>query len=245
MYPLLFKSSWVSIHSYSLLMGLAWGVGYYLLQNILVIKKVNIKHLSVVFWGLLFVGWVGAKTFFLIYSSGAYFDRLVVSPSFWMGGGFVFYGGAIFGVAYLLIFNYFFKSFKFKDLYVFVPSLALGHGIGRVGCFLSGCCYGTICDLPWKINLHGKFRHPVQLYESFGLFVIAYFLVRLIKINKTDKVIPTYLVSYGVIRFIAEIFRGDKIRGIHSYGLSTSQYISILIVVAGVILFKKNKSTIV
>lgn len=144
--------------------------------------------------------------------------------------GFVFYGGLIGAIAataaaakVLAIDGRTLRSF-------FAPAFALFHACGRVGCFFAGCCYG----IPWE---HGIAmaetpdipRFPVQLAES-GVEIIIFAALLFIE-KKTDRydLMKIYLLCYSVARFFLEFLRGDVIRGIWGFGLSTSQYISIAV----------------
>jgi phosphatidylglycerol:prolipoprotein diacylglycerol transferase len=209
-------------------MGLAWGVGYYLTQYLFVREGVNPKNLFQLFLGVFMTAWFGAKVFFLLFSVQPKIYQYLYADYFWLGGGFVFYGGLIFGLAFYLIYSLWLKKFDFQKSYLLVPGLILGHGIGRVGCFLTGCCYGSQCDLPWAVKFDGEFRHPVQLYEALALFSLGYLSLKWIKRKKTNLYIVTnYLLIYSAVRFILEFFRGDEVRGVFWLSLSTSQYISV------------------
>jgi phosphatidylglycerol:prolipoprotein diacylglycerol transferase len=150
-----------------------------------------------------------------------------------MGGGFVFYGGLLFGLAFYFIYSLYLKKFNFKLSYLLLPGLAFGHAIGRVGCFLAGCCFGTTCSYPWATRMHDEFRHPVQLYEVLILLLLGIYILKLIKNKQSNYfIINTYLLVYSAARFFLEFFRGDLVRGVTDFSLSTSQLISILIIAA-------------
>lgn len=148
-------------------------------------------------------------------------------------GGQVFYGGLIGGLISAMI--YLKKTGKDVQLYAYImaPLIPLFHAFGRIGCFLGGCCFGI--EMEHGITFHdspipaanGVPRLPVQLIEAgcnFILFVVLYILQRKGKCKNT--LLYIYLLSYSVIRFILEFFRGDKYRGFIG-PLSTSQMISI------------------
>lgn len=208
-------------------MGLAWGVGFYLTLYLFEKNRADPSALLKLYLGLFVSAWVGAKAFFLLFSSQSRALQYVYADYFWFGGGFVFYGGLLFGLTFYLIYTLVFKKFSIKKSYLLIPGLIFGHAIGRVGCFLTGCCYGRVCDLPWKVYMDGAYRHPVQLYEAFALFLLGYFSLRWIKGKKNLFVFTNYLLSYSVIRFFLEFFRGDDVRGVLWFQLSTSQNISI------------------
>lgn len=244
MKPILFHIFGEPIFSYPLLMGLGWGVGFNLTQYYW--DKFNLKKsdLWMLFLGTFLFGWIGAKVFFLIFSAP---DRALDysrEVNFWLGGGFVFYGGFIFSALFALIYTFYKNSIAPVDLAVITPGLALGHAIGRLGCFLAGCCFGSHCDLPIGISFKGEVRHAVQLYEFACLLGLFYLTKRFLNKKRFDLALVTYLVGYGAVRFVLEFFRGDDIRGLF-YGLSTSQWTSLLIIVVvlGIRMLAKNAVT--
>ncbi len=160
-------------------------------------------------------------------------------------GGFVYYGGLIGGfvgaVCYAKYFNV--NSVRIAD--TFVPAIPLFHCLGRIGCFLAGCCYGIEYDGPLAVTFtnalsdaNGPSRFPVQLLEAainLLLFIILLVYARVSK--KRDRWKPLgnfglYLILYGIARFFLEFLRGDEVRGFLG-PLSVSQWISIAIVTAG------------
>lgn len=223
-------------------MGLSWGVGYYLSQYLFEKNKEDASKLLPLFFGIFVSAWIGAKAFFLLFSSQNKIYQYLYADYFWLGGGFVFYGGLIFGLAFYLLYTLYFKKFDFKKSYLLAPGLIFGHAVGRVGCFLTGCCYGSQCDLPWKVYMDGMNRHPVQLYEAFSLFILGYFSLKWVeKENAHKDVLINYLLYYSLIRFVVEFFRGDEVRGVYWFTLSTSQYISLFLFFAALGFKLKNK----
>ena len=151
--------------------------------------------------------------------------------------GFVFYGGlfgAIFGSWLFARYNH----FKVQDLMnVITPGFAIFHVFGRMGCFFGGCCYGKIAT--WGIALYdepGVLRIPIQLIESGCILLIFIVLLYIDKKIKNISLLSVYLAMYAICRFVLEFFRGDAIRGIW-WGISTSQIISVLILLALLIRF--------
>lgn len=244
MLPLLFESPYFTLYAYPLFMGLAWGVGFYLTRYLLESFNLDPKPLLPLYAGVFITSWIGAKVFFLMVSSQNKATEYLYNDSFWLGGGFVFYGGLIFGLTFYFIYSLWLKKFPFEESKMLVPGLVFGHAIGRMGCFLAGCCYGSQCDLPWAVHMHGEWIHPVQLYETLGLLVIGYFALKWVN-QKRDNfdVMTRYLLTYSLLRFVVEHFRGDKIRGLYWFDLSTSQMISIALFIATIaaVLVKKIK----
>ncbi len=153
--------------------------------------------------------------------------------------GFTFYAGlfTFFGVAALI-----FKALKFnlKELfYYLVPAVPLFHGIARVGCALSGCCYGITINLKLGEIVIEKF--PTQFFETLFLFILFFLLEYKIEKGRT----VTYFSAYAVFRFLIEFLRGDD-RGflIREIPLSPSQQMAIIvlfIVACYLVLTKLNK----
>jgi phosphatidylglycerol:prolipoprotein diacylglycerol transferase len=124
----------------------------------------------------------------------------------------------------------------------FAPGIALGHVIGRMGCFFAGCCFGRATDVPWAITFTNQYAaenvgtplnvplHPTQLYEAGAELVI---LGLLLVMERKGRPFPGrtfwgYLLLYGITRFIIEFYRGDA-RGMVG-DLSTSQFVSVILV---------------
>lgn len=239
MKPLLLNWGSFYLYAYPLLMGLAWGVAYRMCDYLWQRLEIQIKSFGLFFWGALVISWIGAKVLFLMVSGGELQATYAQSSSFWLGGGFVFYGGLIFGAIWVMLLSLGLKHFKLSDVYFILPAVAVGHAIGRIGCFLAGCCYGTQCNLAWAVRMHGHMLHPVQLYESILLIILAIPLWKLTIKKRAMVTWCTYLGGYGLIRLITEDFRGDIIRGF--YGpLSTSQWVSVGMISIAMILAVKN-----
>lgn len=161
-------------------------------------------------------------------------------------GGMTYIGGFIGGIITFVVFvHYFLKDERKNILYILnliIPGVILAHAIGRIGCFTAGCCYGIPTNSifgvsfpegtnPYFDGIVGKI-HPTQLYESFFLFCL-FFLIQNEKIKSIA--FPFYLISYGIFRYILEIyFRGDS-RGL-LFNLPPSAILSLLMVLAGLII---------
>ena len=216
----------LTVFTYPLIIGFLWAGSYFLSQELLRSKKEIVNKFNIYFLSVFCSAWVGAKILFLAPLDQDLIIRAVNSSNFWLGGGFVFYGGLIFGLCSTFIFSKLTKQpiskFSFS-----IPVLAFAHAFGRIGCFLAGCCYGSKTDFLISLSMHGHTRHPVQLYEAIGLFILALILIKLYLKNK--PILGLYFVSYSVLRFSLEFLRGDEIRGLF-FGLSTSQIISLFII---------------
>lgn len=163
------------------------------------------------------------------------------------GNGFVVYGGILGGAltAYMICRI---KKLNFVDYFdLMLPSVALAQGFGRIGCFLAGCCYGRTTDSHIGIVFsHSNFAPngvkllPTQLISSAGMFIIASILfVYARKDRRAGRVGALYLILYSIGRFLVEFLRNDY-RG-EVGALSTSQFISLFILVLGIVIFVGKK----
>lgn len=221
--------------------GLAWGVGYQILLAYQEDLKLSSVKIYILLLAMFSTTWLGAKIFFLFTLPEKFRSELLPEVSFWLGGGLVFLGGLIFGLITFFIWKKI-TGFSFKYSFPMLLALVWGHAIGRLGCLLAGCCYGSKSSLPWAIHLHGVDRHPTQAYEMVLLIFTALFLVRVFK--KTQDMLQTlswYFILYGGGRFVIEFFRGDEIRG--QWGpFSPSQWVGLALFIGGIILFYLPKA---
>mgnify|MGYP001777753389 CR=1 FL=1 len=182
---------------------------------------------------------LGARALFVITYWDQYFSGRPLLEIFNLfNGGLVYFGGLIGAILMLII--YLIKnhilSWSFFDL--IAPSLALGHAFGRIGCFINGCCYGhpTECFLGFSYpKWHETFGtpvHPVQLYESASNLLLFGILEYAFRHRKYEgQTAALYLIAYGVLRTIMELFRGDV--GKVFLIFSQAQCIALLITLIG------------
>lgn len=212
-------------------------------------KKQNLEseHIfSLVVW-CLFGGLLSAKLLFWITE----WKSIAADPSFILytiADGFVVYGGILGGIFAGWLYCHI-RKIRFMAYFdLIMPSVALAQGFGRIGCLLAGCCYGKETDGIFSITFYDSDfapNHvaliPTQIYSSILDFLNFGILMYIAKHKKQDgQVAGAYLIFYSVGRFVLEFFRGDLERG--SVGiLSTSQFISIFILAAGIIMMKKTK----
>ena len=124
------------------------------------------------------------------------------------------------------------------------PALAVGHAIGRVGCFLVGDDYGRPSTLPWAIAFPEGLPptivpvHPTQLYEAIVLIPIAFVLLRWRRQGRSDRlVLGRYLVLVGLLRFLIEFVRvNDRVIG----PLTVAHLASMTAVAAGIFLLSRR-----
>ncbi len=224
------------------------------------------KHIGMdpnVIWDLmmwlLIPGLIGARTFYVFQYSDRVFDGvpgqspLVSILSLW-DGGLVFYGSVIGGALGGWIFCWHRRICPLLLGDVVAPSLFLGLGFGRIGCFLYGCCYGGACELPWAVRFppdsltyqaqlqEGVIQrgalsttplHPTQIYSSLLAFALAGTLVWFFRKRRFDGfVVGMMFTLYPINRFILELIRNDE-TGQLGTSLTISQLISIAFFISG------------
>ncbi len=157
--------------------------------------------------------------------------------------GITFYGGLIGGLLTFILIYFTTVHFLFKDkiyltefnklINIIFTIIPISHAIGRIGCFINGCCYGKETTSFIGIYHDGIKLIPTQLIEALFLFIL--FLISLKLLFKKKNILPIYLISYGLFRFIIEYFRGDE-RGASIVDfLSPSQFISLILIIVGII----------
>jgi phosphatidylglycerol---prolipoprotein diacylglyceryl transferase len=234
-HPVLIDFGFFQLRSYGLLTAIAFLAGI-MLASVLAQKEGEKKD-DIYDIGLVAVagGIIGARLLYVFANWGGFAADPVSIFRVWEGG-LVYYGGflgALAGSVWWVAAN---RRDFFKLADICMPFLALGHAIGRIGCFLNGCCYGVHsekCGVDFPGISGGPFL-PVQLYESALNFMNFAFLLLYYKNKKRKKgdVFFLYFLVYGIIRFAMEFFRGDPERGTVA-GISTSMFISLFMIASG------------
>lgn len=238
----------ITIPSYGLMISI--GVVMMVLVMFYYFKKINLDDKSID--RLIIATAIGG---FFMYLSAMFFDALwhnldtwhKTGKFVWEWWGITFSGGLVGGViAYFIAYWFFFKKERYNIIYYFnfiITGVVIAHAFGRIGCFLAGCCYGKETtswlgiDYPVQDIINGVYKdvahvYPTQLFEAGFLFILFFVLFFVIKKHQ----LRYYLLSYGTFRFILEFFRGDS-RGNTIFGfLSPSQFLSIIMIIIGVLL---------
>lgn len=197
---------------------------------------------------------LGAKLSMIVLDLGYYGrnPREIFTLETLRAGG-IFHGGLIFALiaAFLYMRRKGLPGLATAD--VFAPGIALGHAIGRVGCFAAGCCWGAESHLPWAVTFTNPVAnrlfgtpldtplHPTQLYQALAeaiIFVILY--RRFHRPHRPGAVIGLYLVLSCSARFVVEFVRAHDAANPFLGPLVTQQWIALALVGIGVWLLKKR-----
>jgi phosphatidylglycerol:prolipoprotein diacylglycerol transferase len=251
MFPEIFRIGSFPINTYGVLLALSF------LAALLVAARLGSRDglpreriYDLGLWMLL-AGLVGSKLLmFITEPEYRLHPGNLFSLDFLRSGG-VWYGGFLGGIfaGWFLMRRYKLPFWKTAD--AFAPGVALGQAIGRQGCFAAGCCWGKPTTLPWGVQFTplghevtgvpiDTHLHPTQLYESFAALIIFGLLIWLHKRKKfSGQVLLVYAVLYGALRFTVEFWRddprGDILGLTTATGLSTSQMISLLVGITGLV----------
>jgi phosphatidylglycerol:prolipoprotein diacylglycerol transferase len=252
MFPELFRIGNFPINTYGVLLALAFLVALLIAARLAQRDGLPRERIYDLGLWMLLAALIGSKVL-MLWTEPAYRENpwQLFSLDFLRSGG-VFYGGLIGAIltGYLLVRRYGLPWWKTAD--AFAPGIALGQTIGRLGCFSAGCCWGKPTNLPWGVRFTelgheitgvpiDQHLHPTQLYESAATLLIFFFLIWLHRRKRfSGQVILFYSVLYGVTRFLIEFVRDDPrgdIAGLTTLtGLSTSQMISLVVGITGLIL---------
>jgi len=245
MYPILLEIGPIRIASYGTMIAIG-----FILAILMAEKRAEKKGLDKdrIFWlgmACIVFGFIGAKLMFYIVEIEYYLEDLSRLLDF--NAGFVVYGGIIIGIIAGWVYCKVNKLEFGRYFDIVMPSVALAQAFGRIGCFLAGCCYGRETDSAIGIAFHnsdfapnGVKMIPTQLFSSAALFILVAILVKFAANShrRPYKVAGLYMILYSIGRFIIEFFRGDD-RGAVGV-LSTSQFISLGIVVLGFVVYNMS-----
>jgi phosphatidylglycerol:prolipoprotein diacylglycerol transferase len=245
MYPEIFHISF--LHTYGVLVAAAFLTALWMAGKLGKQAGLNVEAVTNLgaYCGLAAIA--GAKLMMLIVDFRYYTEHPgeFFSLATLQAGG-VFYGGLIaaLGVAWWYIRKMRLPLATTAD--VFAPGIALGHGIGRLGCFSAGCCWGVECHLPWAVTFKNPVAnelvgvplnrpiHPTQIYEALAEFVIfAVLYKRFQQPHSKGSIISLYLMMYSTARFIVEFFRFHEQGNLFNGPFDTSQWISVALFALG------------
>ena len=240
MYPRLFEFGPITVYTYGVLLALAYLAGLKLAMVRAQARGLDANRVLDLGIYIIISALVGAKLLLLVtdYQTFSRDPRELLTLA--RSGG-DFYGGLILAVGVALWYIRRIGLPLWTTCDVFAPGIALGHVVGRFGCFFAGCCYGKPTKLPWGITFTDPFAaanvgtplgvplHPTQLYEAGAELVILAVLLATERKGRpfAGRTFWLYMLLYAVSRFFIEFFRGDERGAVGVF--STSQFISVLL----------------
>jgi len=242
MHPLIFKIGPITIYSYGVMVASA-----FLVSTILCFKeaeKLRINKDVIVDLAFLIMvfGILGARGFYVLLNLKEYLNFPLEVIKIYKGG-LVLYGGILGGVLSCLIYlkRKRLPTLKIADL--IFPYVALGQSMGRMGCFLNGCCYGKLSKFGLYFPVHRAILLPTQLYSSLGDLLICLILRSIYKKRKFDgQIFLLYFILYPLKRFLIEFLRADTKNLI--FNLTFFQILSLIILITSTTIYLRCKKLI-
>jgi phosphatidylglycerol:prolipoprotein diacylglycerol transferase len=235
MHPILFKIGPLELYTYGAFLAAAFLAAIFLATRAAEREGLDAQFIADLGIVVILASIVGSRLFYILFYD---LRHTLENPSELLKfrqTGLVFYGGLAAAVGAGLLYSHMKRVSLSLIIDIAAPSIALGQAIGRIGCLMSGCCFGAPTNVPWAVRFpfleHA--RHPTQIYESlatFGIFLVLLWFRK--RKTANGQVAWLYLVLYSAARFVIEFFRGDNPALL--FGLTLSQIIGILALIAAV-----------
>ena len=268
--PYLAEPDGIPIRGYGFCLLVAVLCAFSLVRHLAIKQGIHVEKVySLCIWTVIF-GIIGARIFFVT----EYWDEIrqvddagrflpvesLLNVLNFTQGGLVVFGSIIGGILTALIFMRLNSMPILRTFDIMAPAVALGIAIGRIGCLLNGCCFGSVSNTSWAITFpldspahhyqvaHGLVSgplmvlpvHPTQIYSSFLAFLLCGILLLLSRCQFYRQcdglVLASFMILYSAGRFCIEIVRTDEAPFLGT-GLTISQNVSIIFGLAGVALF--------
>lgn len=251
MFPRLLHIGSFSLPSYGVLVALAFLSALWLASRFAKARRLDSEKIVNLGVYCALVGMLGAKLMMIALDPEYRRNPMEIFTLATLQSAGIFFGGFVLA----LVFSYFYMRKQglpvFATADLFAPGVALGHGIGRLGCFAAGCCWGAPTHLPWAVTFTSQDTttgvplgiplHPTQLYEAFAEGIICLVLIRVLKrAHKDGAVIALYLVLYGLVRFAVEFVRMHDASNPLGGPFTLEQWIALAVVAGGALLLARK-----
>jgi len=243
MFPDLISIGPFTIHTYGFFVALGFAVGVWTALKGGKTQRVPPQQVMDMAFVMIVFAIVGSRLFYVLINFSYYKAHPLDIFKLWQGG-LVFSGGLVATAAAMVWYlrHHHLSFWSTGDLWA--PSLALGQAIGRIGCFMAGCCYGrptdSVCSVvfthpkslaPLNIPLY-----PTQLFEAFSGFLIFLILIFLHGKRKFEgQVFLWYLILHSTARLFVERFRGDERGLIPGTEMSATQLVATLVLLGAIV----------
>ncbi len=257
MHPVLFRIGHFTLHTYGLLVATGVLLGLWLARRQAARAGLDPDRVWNLGIYMVLAALVGAKLWLLLadWSYYAEHPREILTFGTLLSGG-TYYGGFATAIVVAALYARRFRLGFLPLVDVYAAPLALGHAIGRLGCFAAGCCYGKPTLLPWGVTFTDPYAHdvvgtplgvplhPTQLYEAAAEFLIFALLVFLGRRQRfRGELFAAYALLYGVSRGTIEFFRGDPDRSLLAGGaFSLMQVVSVALIIVGATLLVRGRT---
>lgn len=247
MHPILIHIGSFNLYTYGLFVALGFMTAMGVSQKNATPHGISHETIANIFFVILISALLGARLLYVGINFDVYKHNLLDIFKIW-NGGLVFFGGFLSAVVVTIIYLKINSLDVWKTADIISPGIALGHAVGRIGCFFAGCCYGKECDLPIAIKFTnpeslaplGVYLHPTQIYSVFSNLILFFILLWIQKRKKFNgMVFLSYIMLYSLFRSIVEFFRGDFRGNFFFDFLSMSQGIGLIVFLIALILLIK------
>jgi phosphatidylglycerol:prolipoprotein diacylglycerol transferase len=251
MFPNLLSIGPFSLYTYGLFV--AAGIFAGLMITVKIGKTEGIAAQQIMDMGVIMIlsALLGSRAMYVLMNLSRYRENPLDVLRIWQGG-LVFSGGVILAAAAMLWYSkqHRLSLRKIGDLWS--PAVAIGQGIGRIGCFMAGCCFGTPTDLrlgvvfthPDSLAPLNVPLHPTQIYSAISGFTIFLILLGLYHHRKFEgQIFLWFLILHSTARLFIERFRGDDRGILLNSSMSITQFVTILLLAAAVLTLMLLKRT--
>ena len=246
MFPHLFRIGGFSLPTYGILVALGFLAGIWLTTRLA--ARVGLSSESVLNLGVFcaLAGIIGAKVLMILLSPDYRAHPAEIFSLATLQSAGIFYGGLITALVAAVWYMLRQRLPVLLTSDQFAPGIALGHGIGRLGCFAAGCCWGRAAQVPWAVTFTnpdsvispdrlGIPLHPTQLYEAFAEWIICGILIAfLLRRHRDGQALGLLLLLDGFARLIVEFYREHDSSNPSALGLSLEQWIALSLAILGV-----------
>lgn len=237
MHPIICKFGHMTVYSYGLLVAIGFLAAIFLITRKCKVLDINGQLVGDLSIYLLVGGFIGGRLLHVAVNLKYYFDNPLEIIMI-QHGGLAYQGGLVLAIVcgWLFLKKRKLNFLSMADL--FIPYVALAQSIGRIGCFLNGCCHGSVTDSVFgmKFPQLACFVYPTQLYYSFTWLVI-FIILNLIyeKRRFNGQIFCLYFLFYGSMRFLIDFLRGDL--GRIWLGWTLTQIISVFFITLSIIFY--------
>jgi phosphatidylglycerol:prolipoprotein diacylglycerol transferase len=218
MFPRLFQIGSFTLPTYGLLVAAAFLTALWMAARFAKRRGLNSENIVNLGVYCALVGMLGAKLLMIALDPEYRAHPAEIFSLSTLQSAGIFFGGFVLALVFAVFYMRAQKMPVLTTCDVFAPGVAIGHGIGRLGCFAAGCCWGKPTRLPWAVTFTNQDAttgvplgiplHPTQLYEAFAEGLICLLLIwRMNRAHRDGAIIGLYLLLYGLVRFGVEFLR--------------------------------------